>query len=354
MDHSPNSQRMCIEVSWKTIFKVLSGILLAVVAIKLWPLLKLLVVAILLAVPLYRLVGWVCRKGWPRWAAILVSMLTLVVAVLSLPALIAPIAINQASDLGKNLPRLQQQLAAKMPPGALRNLIDHAGNLEKDETLQRFSHQALSTIRTTMDALLSLVLITALTVYLIADGPRALQWLITFFPQEQHQRVAKGLDKIGDRVVAFIVGQSIISGLFATYTFVVLWLLHVPMAVLLALLAGMLDVLPVVGISISLLLGALMGLTVSPTTSLIVVACYVAYHIFENYFLIPKIYGRNLRLSTLVVLLSMIGGVMVAGIVGAIAILPIVAAYPALESLWLSRQLEPEVVKDHQAQLRAA
>jgi predicted PurR-regulated permease PerM len=215
-----------------------------VIATRLWPLVKLLIVSILLAVPLYRLVGWVCRKGWPRWAAILVSMLTLVVAVLSLPALIAPIAINQASDLGKNLPKLQQQLAAKIPPGALRNLIDHAGNLEKDETLQRFSHQALSTIRTTMDALLSLVLITALTVYLIADGPRALQWLITFFPQRQRERVAKGLDKIG--------------------------------------------------------------------------------------------------------------GGMVAGIVGAIATLPMVAAYPALESLWLSRQLEPEVVKDHQAQLRAA
>jgi predicted PurR-regulated permease PerM len=354
MDHGPNAQRMCIEVSWKTIFKVLSGILLAVVAIKLWPLLKLLVVAILLAVPLYRMVAWVCRKGWSRWAGMLLATLTLVVAVLSLPALIAPIAINQASDLGKNLPKLQEQLAAKMPSGALHNLIDRAGDLDKDETLQRLSHQALSTIKTTMGALLSLVLVAALTVYLMADGPRALQWLIAFFPQRQRERVAKGLDKIGDRVVSFIVGQSIISGLFATYTFVVLSSLRVPMAVLLALLAGLLDVLPVVGISVSLLLGALIALTVSPTTSLIVVCCYGAYHIFENYFLIPKIYGRNLRLSTLAVLVSMIGGGMVAGIVGAIATLPMVAAYPALESLWLSRQLEPEVVKDHQAQLRAA
>jgi len=354
MDHRPDVQRMSLEVSWKTIFKVRLGILLAFVAIKLWPLVKLLVISILLAVPLYRVVLWVCRKGWPRWAGLLLATLPLIGAVLSLPALIAPIAINQASDLGKNLPKLQQQLAAKVPAGALRNVIQRVANLDSDETIQRLSHQALTTIETTMGALLSLVLVTALAVYLMVDGPRALQWLIAFFPQRQRQRVAAGLEKIGDRVVAFIIGQSIISGLFATYTFLVLTVLHVPMALLLALLAGVLDVVPVVGISVSLVLGALLGLTVSPTTSLVVVGCYAAYHIFENYFLIPKVYGRNLRLSTLVVLLSMIGGGMVAGVVGAIAILPMVAAYPALESLWLARQLEPEAVKDHQAQLRAA
>ena len=50
----------------------------------------------------------------------------------------------------------------------------------------------------------------------------------------------------------------------------------------------------------------------------------------------------------------MLAGGMVAGVIGAIAILPIVAAYPALESLWLAPELEPRVVKDHREQLRAA
>ncbi len=95
-------------------------------------------------------------------------------------------------------------------------------------------------------------------------------------------------------------------------------------------------------------------MTVSPTTALLVLVLYGAYHIAENYFIIPKVYGEKLRLSALAVLLSMIGGGLVAGVVGAIAILPLVAAYPALEALWLAPKLEPEVVKDHQEQLRAA
>ena len=68
----------------------------------------------------------------------------------------------------------------------------------------------------------------------------------------------------------------------------------------------------------------------------------------------PKVYGKKLRLSTLAVLVSMMADGMVAGVVGAIAMLPLVAAYPALESLWLAPQLEPKVVRDHQEQLRAA
>ncbi len=95
-------------------------------------------------------------------------------------------------------------------------------------------------------------------------------------------------------------------------------------------------------------------MTVSPTASLLVVLLYGAYHVAENYFIMPRVYGHKLRLSGLAVLLSMMAGGMAAGLVGAIAMLPLVAAYPALESLWLAPKLEPEAVKDHREQLRAA
>ncbi|HVM49489.1 MAG TPA: AI-2E family transporter [Candidatus Acidoferrum sp.] len=345
---------MRIEISWKTIIKVLSAILLAYVAVKLWPLCQILIVSTLLAVPLYRLAAWAWGKGWPRWAGLLLAILTLVFGVVGLAALVGPVVVSQASNLGKNLPKLEQQLVSRVPPGPLQRQLERTANLSSNEAFQRFSTQALAAVKTTAGAVLDGVLVIALAIYLIIDGPRALQWLIAYFPPGRRRRVSKGLQNIGDRVVAFIVGQSILSGLFAAYVMIVLSVLHVPMALLLAVLAGILDVVPVLGISISLVLGATIAMTVSTSTSLIVLGCYGAYHILENYVILPKVYGNKLRLSTLAVLLSMIGGGMVAGIVGAIATLPLVAAYPALEALWLAPQLEPEVVKDHQEQLRAA
>lgn len=343
-----------IEISWKTIFKVLSGVLLAFVAMKLWPLAKLLIVSILVAVPLYRVVLWLGRKGWPRWAGLLVASLGLVFAVLGFAAVVVPVAVSQATNLVENLPKLKQQVMDHLPRGALRNTVDRAAEMGTKENLQRLPEHAFNAAVITMGGLLDLVLAVALVVYLMIDGPRALQWLVAYFPKEQRPRVVTGLENIGNRMVSFIIGQSMISGMFALYVLTVLSVLRVPMAVLLAVLAGLLDVVPVLGISISLVLGTAIGFTVSPSTGLLVAALYGAYHIFENYFLLPKVYGKKLRLSTLAVLLSMIAGGMAAGIVGAVVMLPLVAAYPALEKLWLAPQLEPEVVKDHQKQLRAA
>jgi predicted PurR-regulated permease PerM len=354
MENGSKPPPVRIEIAWKTILKVLSAILLAFVATKLWPLCELLIVSILLAVPLYRLARWTWHKGWPRWAGLLLASLTLVFAVVGFVALVGPMVINQASNLGKNLPKLKQQLVSQVPAGSLRSAVDKMASVGSQDNIQRISQQALSAAKTTMGAFMDLVLVIALAIYLMIDGPRALEWLIAYFPQGQRARVSKGLDKIGDRVVAFIFGQSILSGLFAVYVLVVLSILHVPMALLLAVIAGVLDVVPVLGISISLVLGGLMGMTVSASTSLIAICLYAAYHILENYFILPRVYGKKLRLSTLAVLVSMIAGGMVAGVVGAIGILPLVAAYPALESLWLSHELEPKVVKDHQEQLRAA
>jgi predicted PurR-regulated permease PerM len=146
-----------------------------------------------------------------------------------------------------------------------------------------------------------------------------------------------------------MVGQFITSALAAAYVFVLLTILHVPLALLLGIIAGIFDILPIVGVILSVLPAAVMALTVSPGTALLVIVLYSAYHLFENYFIVPKVYGKKLRLSTLTVLLSITIAGALAGITGAIVILPIVAAYPVIERLWLTPKLEPDTVVAHQA-----
>ncbi len=255
MGKETNSSSVRLDISWRTILKVLLAVLLVFVAIKLWPLFKLLIVSVLLAVPLYRLVLWLCDKGWPRWSGLLVASLGLVVLVAGLAALVGPLVFSQASKLGKNLPNLKQQIVAHVPPGALRNAVQQAANYGSTAAIQGMSQNAIAAVKVTLGGILDVVLIIALTIYMMIDGARALRWLVAFFPREHRQRVSRGLDKIGGRIVAYIVGQSIVSGLFAGYVLLVLSILRVPMALLLAVIAGFLDVVPVLGISISLLLG---------------------------------------------------------------------------------------------------
>ena len=119
--------------------------------------------------------------------------------------------------------------------------------------------------------------------------------------------------------------------------------------VLLAALAGIFDVLPIIGFFLAVLPAAAVALTVAPGTAFLVVALYIIYHLIENYFIVPKIYGNRLRLSTLTVLISCLAGALIAGVTGAIAILPIVASYPIIERMWLRPLLEPDTVATHEA-----
>jgi len=83
--------------------------------------------------------------------------------------------------------------------------------------------------------------------------------------------------------------------------------------------------------------------------ALAVVVLYGAYHAIENYFIAPWVYGDRLRLSNVAVVLAFAIGASLAGVVGALIALPIAAAYPAIERIWLRERLGDRVVKEHAA-----
>jgi predicted PurR-regulated permease PerM len=123
---------------------------------------------------------------------------------------------------------------------------------------------------------------------------------------------------------------------------------HVPGALLLALLAGLFDFVPVLGFICSSVPAVLLALTVSPVVGLAVAALYVAYHLIENYYIGPKVYGDRLRLSNLAVILAFAVGAALGGIVGALLALPAAGIYPVVERVWLKEYLSRDAVEKHE------
>jgi predicted PurR-regulated permease PerM len=93
--------------------------------------------------------------------------------------------------------------------------------------------------------------------------------------------------------------------------------------------------LPVLGVVVSTLPAVLLALTVSPLAAAAVLALYILYHVIENDVLVPRVYGRRLRMSGLAVLIALVVGGTLQGILGAVLVLPLVAAYPIVERIWL-------------------
>jgi predicted PurR-regulated permease PerM len=188
-----------------------------------------------------------------------------------------------------------------------------------------------------------------LTIYLLLEGRRTLDWLIAFVPLEHRAKTARTLAESQQVLFAYVAGNVFTSIIATVVTFTALTLLKVPAALLLALIAGLSDFVPVIGFVASAIPAVLLALTVSGTTAALVLAVYIVYNVVESYLIFPWAYGSRMKLSNVAVILAFIVGAELAGVIGALIALPIAAIYPTIERVWLRDTLPGETVKEHRA-----
>ena len=124
-----------------------------------------------------------------------------------------------------------------------------------------------------------------------------------------------------------MLGNVATSVVAIVTSYILLLILGVPYALVLSVLTGILDLIPLVGSSIAGVIVALVALaTVSPTASLITVVFHVIYRVFEDYLLNPRVLRRTVDVSPLVTIVAVILGGALLGIVGALVAVPAAAA----------------------------
>jgi predicted PurR-regulated permease PerM len=138
-------------------------------------------------------------------------------------------------------------------------------------------------------------------------------------------------------VSGYVIGQAIISTLFGIYSYSVLSILNVPQPLLLALFSAVAVVIPIVGAPVATIAAMAIALSVSWQTSLIVLAAFALYQQFENYVLLPRVYGNTLRVSSLSILVGVLVGNQLLGVLGIILSLPLTASIPVIERVWRER-----------------
>lgn len=347
--------RVELHIPTSTILKILLTVFLSWVIVRLWPELIFLALSVLLAVALEPLVAWLSAHGVSRGVSVAVLAILLLTAVGVLIGFVLPPLIAQMGDLITNLPHLRDEVLAGLRPGdsLSRHFVKRLFALPTSPQVEAQLSKLLVWGEATVSGIISTLLVLVIALYLLLDGRRLYAWLLAYVPRTHRKRVADTIPEVTKVIYAFVRGQAVVSAAFALYTATVLTVLGVPAVVPLALLAGACDILPVVGVILAIVPAAALALTVSPMAALAVVALYLAYHMFEVYFLVPRLYGSSLRLSTLTVLLALMVGGTLQGLVGALLVLPVVAAYPIIERIWLREYLAPDVLADHKALQRA-
>jgi predicted PurR-regulated permease PerM len=333
-----------VRIPFVTLLKVALAILLVAVVVKLWTVILMIVIAVLIGVMLDPLVLWGEDHGVRRAIGVIAMAFLIFGSLLLFLAFVAPVMGHQVTDLLRQLPRVAQRLASVFPPIAPL-LAELRGQSQQMEAL---ATRGLIAGKYLLEGITAVVFVLVVALYLLIDGRRAYVWLVSFVPARNRRRVDRTGREISVVVRSYLRGATISATICAAYVLTVLSALHVPLALVLAVLAFIFDFVPVVGTIVMMIPATLLALLVSPAHAIMVAAAYLLYHAIEAYVLLPRIYGQQMRVSTLTILLAMTIGATLQGIIGAVLAIPIAAAYPIVERIWLREYLPEDTVPRHE------
>jgi len=258
-------------------------------------------------------------------AVLLVFFAMLVVAAL-LGALTVPRLVAQLTELVERLPQTQAWLADRLQQYRWSvPLAQSVRGTRAPEVIANGARAAIS--HSPQIALVVGGAVTAafLALYVLIDRDRLRGGLFALVPRRHHVRLSRILMGLETIVGGYVRGQLITSALITVFTFAVLAIAGVDNAIAYAVFAGLTDVLPYVGGLLATGPAVIAALGRGPTAAIVVLAVLVVYQEFESRFIIPRVYGRVLRLPSTIVIVALLAGGKLMGILGALLALPIAA-----------------------------
>jgi predicted PurR-regulated permease PerM len=340
-----------IELPWQTVAKVILTLVIIWLLVRLWSILLLFLIGLLLTAALNPAVAWFQRRGLRRSSAVASVLVgVLAVFVIFLLILIPPIVDetgNFVDDLPQHVERTQGLLEDRYPSvyerlKAYADEQSRGGGIAFDVPVPRI----LSAGAGIFEGISNTIVVLVITAYLLLDGARIYRWSVRYLPDHQEAKVRRAMPEISAVVSGYVVGQIFTSLIFGIFAFIVLSIAGVPQPLFLALLAAILDAVPIIGVFVATIPAFLLALTVSVPTAVVVVIAYVIYQQVENYVIVPRVYRGTLQISSFAVLVAVIIGGELLGIIGVLMALPIAAAIPVVERIWIETVPIPSTVAE--------
>lgn len=306
-----------IEISYKTIiftvlFIILLGFLYWIKDIILQVFIALLIMTIL-----NPSVTKLQRYKVPRAVSILIVYLMLLALLIFAVATLVPALIDQTTKFTSAIPRLMEDL--NIP-------IEVVDQLTRELTSQLSSlpSQVVRISVSVFSNIVSLLTIFIFALYFLLARNKLADQLSAILTKEQISEFDRILQRIEKELGGWARGQAILMFIVGLSTYVGLLILEIPYALPLAVLAGMLELVPNLGPFFAAVPAVLVGLGISPLTGLAVAALGFLIQQVENYVFVPKVMQSSAHVSPVVTLLSIVIGFRVAGVTGAILSIPVV------------------------------
>jgi predicted PurR-regulated permease PerM len=322
----PPPRTLRIELAPRTLAAILVAVGLAWLTVELWTVAVVLLVALVLVGTFDPLVAWFERRGLRRGRALALIFFVIAIGVGAVLLLTVPPLVAQLQHLIEDAPTERRKLLTFF--GQYRwatPFVNAIRAVPLDSQLVRAGNGLLGYSAQIVTAIGYAITTLFLALYLLADPGRAKTLLFALVPRHQHVKLARILIELKHIVGGYMRGQVITSVAITLFTFGLLSAFRVDDALALAMFAGLTDVIPFVGGYVASL-PAILAVSGQGTGAMLLVAALMfLYQEFESRILVPRVYGRALRLSPAIVLLALLVGGTLLGILGALLALPIAA-----------------------------
>ena len=297
-----------------------------------------LLISLFLALALNPLVEWFQRHGIrQRGIASAVTFLLALGAIVGLSALFIPTLVDEANGFVRAFPDYVRDITEGR--GELGRLAERYDLVERLQAgveeggasrVLGLSSTALALTKSIVTLIVAVVTIAFMTFFMLLEGPQWLERIYSVLPDDSRDRWRGVGDKIYRTVGGYVTGNLFISFIAGTATTILLLILGVPYAFALGLLVAILDLIPLAGATLAAIIVSSVAFLDGTLNGIIVLVFFVLYQQLENHVLQPLVYSRTVQMSPLAILISVLIGAELAGVVGALAAIPVAGTLQVL------------------------
>lgn len=325
-------QQFNITISTGTIFKLIGIFILFYLLYLIRDIALILFVSLILSSAFDPWVDWMQRRKIPRGIGILLIYLVLITVVSTTVYLIIPPILKEVSALADNFPRYLERITQSY--SSLRDYSESHGILNQvrnafgtiSSNLQTAAGNVFSGVYSFFGGIFSLALIAVMTFYMTVEEEALKKLVWAFAPGKKRYYVISLINRMQKKINLWLRGQIVLSFAIFTLTYIGLLILPMEYELVLALIAGITEMIPYLGPMIGAIPAIFLAFAKSPALALAVAGLYYAIQLVENNFLVPKIMQKAVGLNPIVSIAVLLIGFNLGGVIGAVLSIPVATA----------------------------
>ena len=293
-------------------------------------------VAIVIGTVIRPAVGWLHQRGISQKVGVILVYLLLLLLLTGFLLLLFPLISDQSKTIAAAIPDYYQNLrewVVMNPNQSLASLREFLpATLPKLIPVQQTGQELMTSAGQIAGyvTLLAKVIFTATIILVLAfywtlEGPRIIQAYLLLIPQNQRESISELISAMESKVGFYMIGQAFLCLVIGIMALVAYLLIGLPNALVLALIAGVLEAVPMIGPLLGAIPAALVALSIAPGKLIWVIVATVVIQQLENSLLVPRIMRKAVGVNPFVTLLALFAFSTLFGLAGALMAIPIAA-----------------------------